>query len=124
MKMTVTSMVKLGGAFALIAAAAVLAVMLPAAPARADTQNNCVTMGPSPSSSFWRVTNNCSHRVIGKFCYHSDRYNPCGRSPSGFGPIGPGQSETVTGPTAQQAQWRVTYCNYDDFPGRCQMQDP
>ena len=112
-----------GGAFVSIGAAAILTVSLPAAPARAATQNNCVTMGPS-AGSFWRVTNNCSHAVIGKFCYENDQYNNCGQSPGGFGPLGSGQSEGVSSPTSQGARWRVTYCNYDDFPGYCTIANP
>lgn len=121
--MKMTSVAQLGGAIVLTGAVAILAVSLPSAPARAVTQNNCVTMGPS-AGGFWRVTNGCSHTVIGKFCYENDRYNGCGQSPGGFGPLGSGRSEGVSSPTSQPAQWRVTYCNYDDFPGYCTIANP
>lgn len=116
---------RLAGAFVLIVTAATPPMIVPFAPALADTQTNCVTMAPSPRSGFWQVTNGCSHRVIGRFCYENDRYFDCGsRSGGGFGPIEAGQSESVSGPTSQQPRWRVHYCNYSDWPRNCAIQDP
>ncbi len=123
--MRIVHIAMFSGAVVSIGAAALLATAIPATPAQAATQDNCVTMAPSPSSSFWRVTNGCPHRVIGRFCYYNDRYFDCGsRRGGGFGPIGPGQSESVSGPSSQRTQWRVHNCNYDDWPRNCAIQDP
>lgn len=112
-------------ASALVLAAPLPTVILPATPAQADTQQGCVKIDVVGGS--WRVINNCSHAVIGKFCYENDRYFDCAtQSPGGFGPIAPGRFEVVHGKSATgPGGWRVSYCNYADWnAGSCSIDRP
>jgi TPR repeat protein len=85
----------------------------------------CVLLEPG-AGSFWRAVNNCPRPVIGKFCYENDKYFNCGtQSPGGFGPIKPGGSEGISAPTAANARWRNSYCDYDAWNrGECSIANP
>lgn len=84
----------------------------PAAPSATypTPPDGCATIQATPLA--WRIVNGCPVRIIGKFCYLGEAALRCGgNNAGGFGPLDPGQQETISAPANRSAGWRVKACN-------------